>query len=389
VPAGSLTLYRRHARNCSHRSKGRRYSRCNCGIWVQGSLGGRWVKDALNTRDWSKAAATIHGWESSGEIGVIRVEIPTITQAVEKYFDDATARHLAATTIRKRRELLEGKLLPFCKTKGLDLLKQMDVPILRSFRNSWPYSALSAVKRLEYLRSFLRFCQDSGWIESNPAMVLKPPKVTHRPTLPFEDSDIERILKATDTLSEWGTFGPKARAMVLLLRYSGLRMQDAACLERRRLKNGKLFLYTQKTGTPVYCPLPPAVATALNGVENAHPDYFFWDRRSERETTVKSWNRVFRKIFATTDPKIDGGHPHRFRDTFAVALLLNGVELSHVSILLGHASIKITERHYAPWVKARQKQLEDDVRKTWGSLDLAQNGPARDDTGALQLTAAP
>ena len=95
-------------------------------------------------------------------------------------------------------------------------------------------------------------------------MVLKAPKVTQRPTLPFEDADVERILKAADQLSDWGTFGPKARAMVLLLRYSGLRMQDAACLERARLKDGKLFLYTQKTGTPVNCPLPPVAVSALN-----------------------------------------------------------------------------------------------------------------------------
>ena len=106
--------------------------------------------------------------------------------------------------------------------------------------------------------------------------------------------------------------------MVLLLRYSGLRMQDAACLERSRLKNSRLFLYTQKTGAPVYLPLPPAVMTVLENTPNAHPDYVFWDGRSERETTVKSWNRVFRKIFAMAEPPIAGGHPHRFRDTFAV-----------------------------------------------------------------------
>jgi len=64
---------------------------------------------------------------------------------------------------------------------------------------------------------------------------------------------------------------------------------------------------------------------------------------------------------------------HIVSDTFAVSLLLSGVELSHVSVLLGHASIKITERHYAPWVKARQKQLEDDVRRTWGPMDLDQH----------------
>jgi integrase len=213
-------------------------------------------------------------------------------------------------------------------------------------------------------------------------MVLKAPKLTQRPTLPFDDAEVDRILTGADQLVDWGTFGPKARAMVLLLRYSGLRMQDAACLERARVKDGKLFLYTQKTGTPVCCPLPPDVVSALHAVPNAHPDYFFWDGRSERETTVKSWNRVFRKIFRLAKPPIEGGHPHRFRDTFAVSLLLKGVELPHVSILLGHASTKVTERHYSPWVKARQEQLEADVQRTWAPVPPAPPAPARTDSAS-------
>ena len=155
--------------------------------------------------------------------------------------------------------------------------------------------------------------------------------------------------------------------MVLLLRYSGLRMQDAACLERSRVTEGRLFVYTQKTGTPVYCPLPPDLVTALDAVTNAHPNYFFWDAQSARETTVKSWNRVFIKLFKAATPPIIGAHPHRFRDTFAVSLLVKGVTLESVSKLLGHTSIKVTERHYAPWVKARQDQLESDVKRTWAS----------------------
>lgn len=289
---------------------------------------------------------------------------PELQAPLERpHLDSLQLRHLGPRLARRR----VGEAVPEHPRveRRVGHRPQLDVPTLRTFRNGWPYSALSAVKRLEYLRGFFRFCKDSGWIDANAAMALKPPKVAHRPTLPFDDEEVERILKATDDLADWGSFGPKARAMVLLLRYSGLRMQDAACLERRRLNDNRLFLYTQKTGTPVYCPLPPETITALDAVHNSNIEYVFWDGRSERETTVKSWNRVFRKIFKTADPPIAGGHPPRFRDTFAVSLLLKGVELSHVSILLGHTSIKVTERHYAPWVKARQEQLEAEVRRIW------------------------
>jgi len=74
---------------------------------------------------------------------------------------------------------------------------------------------------------------------------------------------------------------------------------------------------------------------------------------------------VFQKLFSATKPPIVGGHAHRFRDTFAISLLLKGVDLANVSVLLGDSSIKVTERHYSPWVKARQERLEADVRSTW------------------------
>jgi len=35
------------------------------------------------------------------------------------------------------------------------------------------------------------------------------------------------------------------------------------------------------------------------------------------------------------------------------------VSIENVSVLLGHSSVRITERHYKPWVKTLQKKLED------------------------------
>jgi hypothetical protein len=48
-----------------------------------------------------------------------------------------------------------------------------------------------------------------------------------------------------------------------------------------------------------------------------------------------------------------------------VELLLAGVPLERVSMLLGHRSVKVTEKHYSAGVLARQEQLESDVRRTW------------------------
>jgi hypothetical protein len=59
-----LTIYRRHRRNCSHRSEGRAYRRCQCPIWVDGMMGGREVRKSLAMRDWQKAQDHVREWEA-------------------------------------------------------------------------------------------------------------------------------------------------------------------------------------------------------------------------------------------------------------------------------------------------------------------------------------
>jgi site-specific recombinase XerD len=65
-------------------------------------------------------------------------------------------------------------------------------------------------------------------------------------------------------------------------------------------------------------------------------------------------------------PALGRGVPGlKLRDTFGVDLLEKGVPLEEVSKLLGHESIKTTERSYAKWVKGRQDPLNSLVTATW------------------------
>ena len=56
---------------------------------------------------------------------------------------------------------------------------------------------------------------------------------------------------------------------------------------------------------------------------------------------------------------------HRFRDRFSVELLLTGVPIERVSVRLVHQSVRITEKQLRGVVRARQEQLESDVRRIW------------------------
>ena len=81
--------------------------------------GGETIRRSLNTSNWTAASFVVHQWQSSGRIVVVEPDVPNVAEAVEQFLTEAAVRNLAVTTIKKRRELLEGKLLPFVRTAGI------------------------------------------------------------------------------------------------------------------------------------------------------------------------------------------------------------------------------------------------------------------------------
>jgi len=359
-----LTLYRRHRRHCDHRAEGREYRRCRCPIWVDGFLGGQDIRKSLKVRDWEEAQRLVRDWEIKNEQTSDAVpSLLTIHDAWQQFLNDAKARGLREPTLRKYKHLAQ-KMEQFGHDLGLRYVKEFDLEVLRKFRASWPNQNLSALKKLELMRTFFRFASESGWVPDNPAKKIRNPRVSDRPTMPFTPEEMVAILLALNKYGNSELRGVRRlAALVLLLRYSGLRISDAVTLACSRIVHDKLFLYTSKAGTPVYCPLPRSVVQALSEIPKPGERYFFWTGNSKPKTIITHWQECLQRLFELA--RIERGHAHRFRDTFAVELLLHGVPIERVSVLLGHKSIRVTEKHYAPWVRARQEQLEADVRRTW------------------------
>jgi len=129
----------------------------------------------------------------------------------------------------------------FASGRGLKLLTDFVLEVARDFLATWTNKNLSALKKLELLRAFFRFTQDSGWVSDNPARKIKNPKVAERQTLPFEQDETIRMIECCS--------GPKKarlRALVLLLRYSGLRIRDASPWREVESKTGICFFTPPK-----------------------------------------------------------------------------------------------------------------------------------------------
>jgi len=169
--------------------------KCSCPLWVQGSLAGEYLRRSLDLVSWEAAQDRVRGWEASGEIGVIKTDIPDVPAAVERFFEDATSRGLAEATIGKQNVLLRKQFLPWCKTRGFHSLKQIGVDEITQFRVSWTDSPISKYKKQERLKGFFHFCVAREWTRMNPVAALKPIKVPPSQTLPFDGGKWRPFLK--------------------------------------------------------------------------------------------------------------------------------------------------------------------------------------------------
>lgn len=363
-----LRIYRRHTRACTAKRSqhDRSFWNCRCTIHVEGRLGTHSIRESLRTRSRSDAQRHIGevqrrgSWERFNSCNR-NAAGPTIASAIAAFLTEAASdkgRELARPTLSKYNTLL-NRLQAFCDQRKLSSLDDLSTEMLRAFRESWPTGPRATRNNLCRLRSFFRFCIENEWLTRNPALAIRGPKqIRDVQKLPFTEGEMDAILLAAREQGDADLL-----ALILLMRHTGLRISDAVLLTGDRIQKDQLQLYTQKTGTFVSMPLAPELLQVLAAVQPKRNQYLFVSGSNRLETVTDLWRRKLNRVFQAAS--VGDATPHRFRHTFAVDLLAKGVDVKHVSMLLGHSSVTITEKFYAAWISSRQQMLSDEVRKTW------------------------
>src|SRR4029077_3177945 len=122
----------------------------------------------------------------------------------------------------------------------------------------------------------------------------------------------------------------------------------------------RVFLYTQKTGDPVFLPIPESLKHVLDALplpRNASKDcpYYFWNGQTSRRAVVGIAERTLSAVFRKSGVK--NAHSHRFRHTLATRLLEQGATFEQVADILGN-SPAVVRKHYGKWSKGRQANID-------------------------------
>jgi site-specific recombinase XerD len=360
-----LFLVRNHSSKCPHAHKGPRFLNCKCNLGVDGEMKGERYRRSLFTRNLDKAYRKLANLERPD----FR-EPKLLEEAISAF--KASKEDIGHGTKRNHRRALDN-FLAIAKAANIAWLDDVEIETIDLFRAKRPISAMTWTKELAILRNFFGFCVSRKWCQSNPAKEVKSPKVKPKAKEPYSEEEVTQILEACTKLGRGPYERDRAEAMILLLRYTGLRISDVATLSRDRVKGDHIYLHTMKNGKSLYLPIPPLLRTTLDGLPDpkgtiGKSRHFFWSGNGTTRAVIRGATRTLGRVFELSG--VGGAHAHRFRHTIATALLEKGWTTEDVADVLG-STPEIIRKHYAQWTVQRQERILSLAQDVWSGKFLA------------------
>jgi len=190
-------------------------------------------------------------------------------------------------------------------------------------------------------RRLFRWLCEEGVLSNNPALRLELPKLPKVGCKGIADDDLARMMQAARA-------SPRDLALVFFLASTACRCAGAAGLRvgDLMLKRGRAIVREKGERERVVY-LAPAAVEAMEAWLKVRPkgrgDAVFVGLKGGLRTS--GIYQVLKRL-AKAAGVVAGWNPHNWRHGAARRMLMDGASLAHVSQLLGHSSVDVTNAHY-------------------------------------------
>jgi integrase/recombinase XerC len=225
-------------------------------------------------------------------------------------------------------------------------LDEAGVKAWLAFQNARNDAPRSINRRLAALRSFLRYLERRGWLESDPTAAIRGPRQGRRLPRFLPEEELVRLL---DDSWEDSPRGRRDHAVLELLYATGMRLSELTGLRREALdlrrgavrvlgkgRRERIVLFGDKARAAMERHL---ATLRENGVPAGGP---LFPGPSGRPLSPRTVQRIADRHLRRMGRA--GGHsPHALRHTFATHMLDHGADIRAIQELLGHASLSTTQ----------------------------------------------
>lgn len=210
------------------------------------------------------------------------------------------------------------------------------------------YAATSVERKLAAIRSFLKFLQREGDVDSDPAYWIESPRPTKPLPKTLTEDEVTRLLSQPDKTEPNGI---RDKAMLETLYATGLRVSELINLEVNEVNLNVGFVRCIGKGSKER--VVPIGEVAIEAIKNyvdhcrAHftkgqrSEYLFLTNRGGPMTRVAFWKII--KKYAVSAGITAHITPHVLRHSFATHLLTHGADIRSIQEMLGHASVATTQ----------------------------------------------
>ena len=211
------------------------------------------------------------------------------------------------------------------------------------------YAKSTVARRLASLRSFFRFGQREGWVQTNPAKPLRNPRKSRLLPHFLSSEDLGRLLESPPT----GTpLGLRDRALLETMYSAGLRVSELVALNDGDVDFSAGVVRVRGKGrrerlAPVGSYATRALGRWLKVRKGRHRDPGgsetpVFVNKFGRRLSTRGVARMLEKYLRQTglDSRTT---PHSLRHSFATHLLDAGADIRSVQELLGHKSLVTTQ----------------------------------------------
>ena len=232
-----------------------------------------------------------------------------------------------------------------------------------------PIVSQSISRKLSTVRSFLRYLTNQGIFAMNAGRLIKSPKGSKRLPGVFSERAASEALAKLDLSTPTGL---RDAAMLELLYSSGLRRAEISniTLNDMNLKEGTVRILGKGNKIRIV----PVGAKAVEAIENYIPSRaqmaqiidrtaLFLLVNGKRMTPGAVYHIVGKYFKGIED--VGRKHPHMLRHSFATHLLDGGAEIRAVQEMLGHSSLRTTQR-YTHLTVSRLKDAYDSAHPRSG-----------------------